>query len=152
LALHDVKLNTLALGQRLEAVTLDGAVVDEAVLAAIIRRDETKALGIVEPLHLAGRTHRYRSVVMLLVQEAECGTAIAPTLTKTVVLSHCQHRPWPPDLPNPGADNIVTPGPAQHRRVYRGVRWVTRLAGRTQAGRCSGRPLSFHASLYRRVS
>src|SRR5688500_143738 len=57
LALHDVELHGLALGERLEALTLDRAVVDEAVLLAAVGRDEAKALGVVEPLHLAGGTH-----------------------------------------------------------------------------------------------
>jgi len=47
----------LALGERLEAIPLNGAVVDEAVLVTAVRRDETKPLGVVEPLHLSGRTH-----------------------------------------------------------------------------------------------
>src|SRR5215208_2139789 len=50
LALHDVELHPLALGQRLEAAALDGGVVDEAILLAAFRRDEAEPLGIVEPL------------------------------------------------------------------------------------------------------
>src|SRR5919108_6204662 len=40
-----------ALGQRLEAVALDRAVVNEQVLACVIRCDEAVALLVVEPLH-----------------------------------------------------------------------------------------------------
>src|SRR5215208_8215669 len=57
LALHHVELDPLALGERLEALPLDGRVVDEAVLLAVIARDEAKALRIVEPLDGASHTH-----------------------------------------------------------------------------------------------
>src|SRR5687768_10789545 len=55
LALDDLELDALALGERLEATALDGRVVHEAVLLAVLGRDEAKALGVVEPLHGAGR-------------------------------------------------------------------------------------------------
>src|SRR5687768_12279625 len=57
LALHDVALHALTLGERLEAAALDGRVVDEEILAAVLGRDEAEALGVVEPLDGAGRTH-----------------------------------------------------------------------------------------------
>src|SRR5215212_3034237 len=57
LALHDVELDGLALGEGLEAVALNGRVMDEAVLLAVRGGDEAEALGVVEPLHGAGRTH-----------------------------------------------------------------------------------------------
>ena len=57
LALHDVELHRLTLGEGLEARALDGRVVNEAVLLTVVGRDETKALRVVEPLHFAGRTH-----------------------------------------------------------------------------------------------
>jgi len=57
LALHDVELDLLAFGERLEAVGLDGRVVHEAILRAVRGRDEAEALGVVEPLDGAGRTH-----------------------------------------------------------------------------------------------
>src|SRR6185369_5574339 len=47
---RDVELDSLALGERLEAIALDGREVHEHVLAARLR-DETKALRLVEPLH-----------------------------------------------------------------------------------------------------
>ena len=40
-----------ALGERLVAVADDRAVVDEHVLAAVVRGDEPVTLGVVEPLH-----------------------------------------------------------------------------------------------------
>src|SRR4051794_32655427 len=40
-----------ALSQRLEAVGVDAGVVDEEVLAALVRGDEAEALVVVEPLH-----------------------------------------------------------------------------------------------------
>ena len=56
-ALHDVELNSFPFGQGLEAVALNRAVVDEAVLLAAVRGDEAEAFRVVEPLHLACRTH-----------------------------------------------------------------------------------------------
>src|SRR4051794_11681962 len=44
-----------ALGERLEAAGVDGAVVDEEVLATVVGRDEAEALVVVEPLHGSGR-------------------------------------------------------------------------------------------------
>src|SRR4051794_36785432 len=43
-----------ALGQRLEAVRVDAGVVDEQVLATLVRRDEAEALVVVEPLDGSG--------------------------------------------------------------------------------------------------
>src|SRR5215211_257856 len=43
-----------ALGQRLEAAALDGGVVDEEVLALVVRGDEAEALLVAEPLHGSG--------------------------------------------------------------------------------------------------
>src|SRR5438270_5700281 len=50
-ALLGVVAHLRALGQRLEAVALDRAVVHEQILAGVIRRDESKALIVAEPLH-----------------------------------------------------------------------------------------------------
>src|SRR2546423_1610888 len=57
LALHDVELHLLTLGERLEAAALDGGVMDEAVLLPVGGGDEPEALLIIEPLDGAGRTH-----------------------------------------------------------------------------------------------
>src|ERR1041384_5959874 len=54
LGLHDLELYTLTFGQRFEPVTLNRRVMHEAVLAAVFRCNETKALGVVEPLHGTG--------------------------------------------------------------------------------------------------
>src|ERR1051326_5798649 len=43
-ALHDFKLHALSFGQRLEALRLDRGVMHEAVLFAVLRRDETEHL------------------------------------------------------------------------------------------------------------
>src|SRR5258708_15014001 len=56
LALHDVELDALAFGERLEALRLDSGVMHEAVLLAVFGRDETKPLRVVEPLHGTGDT------------------------------------------------------------------------------------------------
>src|SRR5688572_26565250 len=53
LSLDDLKFDAIALGERLEAVGLDRAEVDEDV-GASLARDESVALCIVEPLHGAG--------------------------------------------------------------------------------------------------
>src|SRR5512134_1027255 len=57
LALHDVELDALALGQALEPLGLNGRVMDEAVLLAPFGGDEAETLRVVEPLHGAGGTH-----------------------------------------------------------------------------------------------
>jgi hypothetical protein len=57
LALDDVELDPLALGQSLEPLTLNRRVVDEAVLLAAFGRDEAEALGVIEPLDRAGGAH-----------------------------------------------------------------------------------------------
>src|SRR3954466_5632208 len=56
-ALNHVELHGLTLGEGLETVALNGGVVHEAILLAVRGGDEAKALGVVEPLHGAGRTH-----------------------------------------------------------------------------------------------
>src|SRR5204863_345452 len=56
LALNHLELHALAFGERLEALRLNGAVMHEAVLAAILGRDEAEALGVIEPLHGTGDT------------------------------------------------------------------------------------------------
>jgi len=48
---HQLELDLLALDQVIEACPLDGADMDECVLAAVIRLDEAEALGRVKPLH-----------------------------------------------------------------------------------------------------
>ncbi|CAL9757336.1 unnamed protein product, partial [Musa acuminata subsp. burmannicoides] len=60
-ALGDHELDDLALSQGTVSFSLDGGLVDEEVLPAVVRRDETEPLGVVEPLHGSPR-----SVVRLL--------------------------------------------------------------------------------------
>src|SRR5437899_2634537 len=54
LPLHDVELNPLTLGERLEPLCLDRGVVHEAILLTVLRRDKAETLRIVEPLHDPG--------------------------------------------------------------------------------------------------
>ena len=54
-ALGQFVLDLLVVLEALEAGALDGADVDEHVLAPVLGLDETVALGGVEPLHLSGR-------------------------------------------------------------------------------------------------
>src|SRR5205814_9690109 len=54
--LHDLELDALPFGERLETLSLDRGEVNEHVLATFLR-DEAKTLRIVEPLH-GTRCHR----------------------------------------------------------------------------------------------
>src|SRR4029079_19083910 len=58
-------------GERLEAATLNGRVMNEAVLLPAFRRDKAEALLIVEPLDRASRTHMSYSSCSLLCSEFE---------------------------------------------------------------------------------
>src|SRR5690348_3838743 len=44
LSLHDLELDEVTLGERLEAVPLDRRVMNETILLSILRRDEAKPL------------------------------------------------------------------------------------------------------------
>src|SRR3954470_21900021 len=57
LALDDVELDALTLGEVLEPRALDRRMVDETVLLAILAGDESEALRLVEPLDRAFGTH-----------------------------------------------------------------------------------------------
>src|SRR5580765_6478056 len=83
LPLHDVELDALALGQRLEAAALNRRVMDETILLSILGRDEAKALGVVEPLHFASRTHVYSLLEIVLC--SGCGDAVRPTQRAFVI-------------------------------------------------------------------
>src|SRR5687767_6889572 len=75
LPLDDVELNGVPFSERLEPLSLDRAEVHETVLLAVVRGDETEPLRVVEPLHLAGRTHA------LLLRWFVEGSGSGPTLT-----------------------------------------------------------------------
>ena len=51
LSLNHVELHLRSLGEGLEALRLNRGVVDETVFAAVLRRDEPKALLVVKPLY-----------------------------------------------------------------------------------------------------
>src|SRR6185503_16416311 len=53
-AADDIELQSLALGERLEAIALDRGIVDEHVLATFLL-DETETLRLVEPLYRSTR-------------------------------------------------------------------------------------------------
>src|SRR5262245_6853809 len=57
LALNHVELDAIAFGQRLEAAALNGGVMDETVLLAVLTCDEAEPLRVVEPLDGPGDTH-----------------------------------------------------------------------------------------------
>jgi hypothetical protein len=48
---YEIELDLLAFDQMIEAGTLDGADMDEGILATVIRLDEAEALGGVKPFH-----------------------------------------------------------------------------------------------------
>ncbi|RWW80773.1 hypothetical protein BHE74_00010869 [Ensete ventricosum] len=50
-ALGHHEFDDLALGERAVALGLDGRLVDEEILPAVVRRDKAEPLGVVEPLH-----------------------------------------------------------------------------------------------------
>ena len=57
LTLYDIELHALAFGERLEAIALNGRVMNEAILLSVLGRDKAETLRIVEPLDGASRTH-----------------------------------------------------------------------------------------------
>src|SRR6478609_3509015 len=57
LALHDLELDLLTLGEGPETLALDRGVMHEAILRATLGGDEAKPLGLVEPLHGTGGLH-----------------------------------------------------------------------------------------------
>jgi hypothetical protein len=54
LALRDFELHALVLGERFKAAALDFLEMGKQVLAAVVGRDEAKALVLVKPFHGAG--------------------------------------------------------------------------------------------------
>ncbi|RWW46756.1 hypothetical protein BHE74_00047294 [Ensete ventricosum] len=56
IALGDQELDDLSLGEGTITLCLDGRLVDEDILTAVVRRDEAEPLGAVEPLHRAPRS------------------------------------------------------------------------------------------------
>src|SRR5512141_239583 len=98
LALDDVELDGLALGERLEALSLDGRVMHEAILLAVVRGDEAKALRVVEPLHLAGGTH-HGTLFLLLCPES--GGAVPPDSGHSGISRAARQRRRDPVLPGP---------------------------------------------------
>src|SRR4051794_1046029 len=72
-------LDPRALGERAEAVGLDVGVVDEEVLARLVRRDEAEALLIAEPLHDALCHVSLPTCSVLPTREALPPTTATPT-------------------------------------------------------------------------
>ncbi|RRT37238.1 hypothetical protein B296_00049997 [Ensete ventricosum] len=73
-ALGDHELDDLTLGEGPVPFGLDGGLVDEEVLPAVIGRDETESLGVVEPLHRPPRSaahlrHRNKATPTLTQRE-----------------------------------------------------------------------------------
>src|SRR6185295_14143644 len=68
-ALDHVELDLVAFLQAPVSLGLDGAVMAEDVLLAVVTRDEAEALFVVEPLDRSCRTHR---LLLLVVELPEC--------------------------------------------------------------------------------
>ena len=66
LPFHDLELHRVTLVQGLKTLCLDCGVVDKAILAVVLRRNESEALLIVEPLHSPSRTHRPTPLVVIV--------------------------------------------------------------------------------------
>src|SRR5690606_13581250 len=81
LALHDIELHRLAFLQALEAVRLNRRMVDEAVLAPVLRRDEAESLVVIEPLDCALGTHEYRRS-LCGSRPSGCGIPVPNELTR----------------------------------------------------------------------
>src|SRR3954471_4931201 len=80
-----------ALRQRLEAVRVDAGVVDEEVLAPLVRRDEAEALVVVEPLHGSG-SHDFPPRLVCTANAEDATTAT------TCGAEHCVVERHVPDL------------------------------------------------------
>ena len=72
LAVYHVKLNLCTLGQTLEALALDGAVMAENVLLSVVARDEAEAFFVIEPLDCS----RYSHVLDLTLLLQSCIVAL----------------------------------------------------------------------------
>src|SRR5258708_32403030 len=77
LALNDFKLDALPLAQRLEPFGLNGRVMNEAVRAAVFRRDEPEPLRVVEPLHGTGDASHTGVTPVLKLFPATCAFGLA---------------------------------------------------------------------------
>src|SRR6266571_393358 len=75
-SLDDVELHAVALHQRPEALHLNGGVVDEYVLPALLR-DEAEAFAVVEPLH---RALRHVAFSLLRTVSPPCPRRVVPPI------------------------------------------------------------------------
>src|SRR4051812_26169303 len=80
LALRHVEGDLLAFLERLEAGALDRAVMREEILAAVIRRDESKTLRVVEPLN--GTCSHCHSTCLKNVLARDCPSPASGTMFK----------------------------------------------------------------------
>src|SRR5581483_2589968 len=112
--------------ERLEPGTLNRAVMHETVLGAVVRCDEPKPLRIVEPLHLAGRTHSY-SCVMIVAGERNTPDPSGQSVSRGI--------PRPPAGPirQRGPEHPGPPGAASASKV----RCPGLFGKRSTAGRAS---------------
>jgi hypothetical protein len=83
LALLDLELHALVLGQGLEPIALDFAEVHEQIGAAAILGDETETLAFIEPLHgaLTGHDASFYRVMIVPGRRAPTGAETHKTIT-----------------------------------------------------------------------
>src|SRR5687768_13187559 len=74
LALYDIELHAVTLGQALVALRLDRRMMDEAVLLTVFGRDEAKALSVVEPLDRASGACHFLLLVLDVIGVGTCRT------------------------------------------------------------------------------
>jgi D-xylose transport system substrate-binding protein len=96
LPLADFELDLLAFLELTESTALDRGEVHEAILSAVVRRDETIALLDIEPLHYPGRAHRALSplIPLLCLSPPERGF-----VSDTRLCSFCSRAPGPATIP-----------------------------------------------------
>src|SRR5712692_5807175 len=98
-----------ALNQRLEALSRDGAVMDEEVFSAVVRGDKAKALVVVEPLDGSG-WHGFTS---------ESCAAYAEVAGKRRLRAGTASRPSRPGLITADGSRLAAPGTGQITRAAR---------------------------------
>src|SRR3954449_2179096 len=141
-----------ALSQRLEAVGVDAGVVDEEVLAALVRGHEAEALVVVEPLHGSG-SHDFPPRPMCTANAEEAVTATTAGAEHSVVergapdLNTTQRTARISDLlqhrPAPGRPLARAERDADHARPANHARRRARASPRSTANGHCQRPSSF---------
>src|SRR3954467_206061 len=114
-----VVLHARPLGQRAKAVRHDRRVVDEEVLARLVRRDEAEALVVVEPLHRSGgHGDPPRVFVLRLAEDAGEASTAPPALLRRAGCPAVRARMYqPPRRLRTGESERVRALEPAHRRL-----------------------------------